>query len=57
MDLSIMIISRYIKEFNYTIKSTKFIPQRRNDDKSIDDREEYALAYFRMSSQIDESRV
>jgi len=52
-----MTISRYIKEFNYTIKSTKFISQRRNDDKSIDDREEYALAYFRMLSQIDESRV
>jgi len=57
INVSLMTIGRYITAFNYTIKSTKLIPQRRNDDRSIDDREEYALAYFRMLTNIDDSKV
>ena len=33
---SIMSIHRYIKSFNYTLKRTTSIPERRNDGKTID---------------------
>ena len=52
-----MTISRYIKTFNYTLKSTTLIPQRRNAEQSIDAREAYANSFFNLISNFDESRL
>ena len=57
LNVSIMTISRYITEFNYTLKRTKLIPSRRIDDKSIDDRETYALQYLKLVSELDDTKI
>ena len=57
IDVSIMTVSRCIKAFNYTFKSITLIPQRRNDLKSLDDREAYARRFFDVISDIDETKL
>lgn len=54
---SIMSIHRYIKSFNYTLKRTTLIPERRNDGKTIDAREAYSNMFFNLLSDFDESRL
>lgn len=57
INVSIMTISRYIKTFNYTLKSLTLLPQRRNDDKSINAREIYAVKFYEIISEIDERQI
>ena len=57
IEVSTMTICRYIKSFNYTLKSITLIPLRRNDAQSIDAREAYANTFFNLLSDLDESRL
>lgn len=57
INVSKMTICRYIKSFNYTFKSLTLQPERRNDQKSINDRETYAAKFYELIAEIDESRI
>lgn len=57
IDVCTMTIHRYIKSFNYTVKKTTLIPIKRNDERAINAREEYANAFFNLLSDLDESRL
>lgn len=57
LHVSIMTIGRCLKTFHYTLKRTTLIPERRNDDRSLNDRENYANKYFDILSTIDEGNL
>jgi len=56
-DYNVDVSNMAIKTFNYTLKSTKLIPQRRNDEQSIDAHEAYANSFFNLISNFYESRL
>ena len=57
INVSKMTICRYIKSFNYILKTLTLQPERRNDQKSINGRETYAAKFYELIAEIDESRI
>mgnify|MGYP003407081277 FL=1 len=50
-------IDRYIGCFNYTLKSATLIPERRNDEKSLNERYDYANKFMDILSNLDENNL
>lgn len=50
-------MDRAISSFSYSIKNVSLIPQRRNDDKSLEDRFKYAEKFFDILSKFNESNL
>ena len=50
-------IDRILHEFHYTIKSTVLVPERRNDARTIDIREQYAEKFRRLETEMEHSNL
>lgn len=50
-------VNRYIADFNYTFKNVTLIPKKRNDDKVINERHDYAVKFMDILSKFDESHL
>lgn len=57
IDICLKTVDRYISSFSYTIKQISLIPQRRNDEKAIQSRYNYAVEFFEIISKISESHI
>ena len=46
-------IHRVLKDFHYTMKSVVFVPERRNDERTLNLREEYAATFRHLESTLE----
>jgi len=57
ISISTTAIAKYIEGFCYSLKRVHFIPIRRNDDKSIQERKAYSLKFLEYSSEFEENAI
>ena len=50
-------VDNYLSSFCYSLKNVSLIPQRRNDEKSINPRYEYAMQFIEILSTVNESDI
>ncbi|XP_049292935.1 uncharacterized protein LOC125768818 isoform X3 [Anopheles funestus] len=50
-------IARAIKNFNYSFKRVKILPERRNNSSTVEERKEYALSYNRITQRFPQAAI